>query len=219
MISQKQPLFFLLILFASFPAMILAQEEPLAIDIDFTPMTLVNDVFASGSCETITNIQGIGQSQGRGVFSGGENIVGFDRGIILSTGWAVSAPGPNVTNDTGSELEGLTGDQDLVEIAEEDIFDHVGLEFDFVPLDSNVTFRYVFASEEYCEFVGSDYNDVFGFFVSGPGLNGDFSDDGINAALVPGSNASTIRVTVVFTNPMNLRLIRFCVIFPQRKTH
>lgn len=158
------------------------------VDPNFSAEQLVNDVFASGDCELITNIQGIGSSNGIGFFSGGANIFGFDRGIILSTGHVNSAPGPNTTNDTGSELEGQTGDIDLVRIAEEAVFDRVGLEFDFVPLDSSVTFRFVFASEEYCEFINSDYNDVFGFFVSGPGMNGAFTNGAINAALVPGTD-------------------------------
>lgn len=197
--SQKHTLFFSLALFIGWSAWLGAQVNQLVVDPNFTPTALINDVFASGSCETITNIQGIGRAEGRGVFSGAANIVGFDRGIILSTGRAISAPGPNTTNDTGNELEGLTGDVDLVEIADEDVFDHVGLEFDFVPLDSNVTFRYVFASEEYCEFVGSDYNDVFGFFVSGPGLNGSFSSNAINAALVPGTTAAVSINTINHT--------------------
>jgi hypothetical protein len=41
------------------------------------------------------------------------------------------------------------------------------LEFDFVPSGEKVFFQYIFASEEYNEFVNSQFNDVFGFFING----------------------------------------------------
>ena len=188
MLSQKRTHFLTVLSFFLCLVNLIGQESVLTVDPNYDAQTLVNDVFASGTCETITNIEAIGADAGLGFFSGAENIVGFDRGIIISTGNVSSAPGPNQRNDTGAALVGQTGDQDLSFIAEEDIFDHVGLEFDFIPLDSTVTFRYIFASEEYCEFVNSNFNDVFGFFVSGPGLNGPFTDNAINAALVPGTN-------------------------------
>jgi len=50
------------------------------------------------------------------------------------------------------------------------------LEFDFVPTQSTISFQYVFASEEYNEYV-DQYNDVFGFFVNSQ-----------NIALIPGSS-------------------------------
>ncbi len=50
------------------------------------------------------------------------------------------------------------------------------------------TFRYVFGSEEYPEWVGSSYNDVFGFFVTGPKPNGLGTYNSYNVALIPGTS-------------------------------
>ena len=55
------------------------------------------------------------------------------------------------------------------------------LTFDFVPQGNEVSFKYVFASDEYPGFVNSTFNDAFGFFVSGP-----FADDGVSPISVPG---------------------------------
>ena len=46
-------------------------------------------------------------------------------------------------------------------------FDAAVLEFDFVPTANQVVFDYVFASDEYPEWVATPYNDVFAFFVNG----------------------------------------------------
>lgn len=67
------------------------------------------------------------------------------------------------------------------------------LTFDFVSSGEYVSFDYVFASEEYPDFVHSSFNDIFGFFISGPfDDQGNPIDEGIpyqyrNIAIIPGS--------------------------------
>jgi len=61
------------------------------------------------------------------------------------------------------------------------------LEFDFIPSSDSVEFRYVFASEEYPEFVNASFNDVFGFFISGQNPTGGAYSN-LNIARIPGTN-------------------------------
>ena len=154
---------------------------------DYTAEELIKDIFIKGECENVSNVEAIGNSLGIGYFQGGNNAFGFADGIILSSGNISLAEGPNVSVESGMGFGDNTGDDDIDVMTNGAILDVTGIEFDFVPIGSSVTFRYVFASEEYCEFVGSIFNDVFGFFVSGPGLNGPFSNNAVNVALIPGT--------------------------------
>lgn len=116
--------------------------------------------------------------------------IGIDQGIILTTGDAELAEGPN--NEEGAFLNNFSPytDDDLQQLVPNlSIVNACIIEFDFIPEGDMLTFDYVFGSEEYINVVDFDnFNDVFGFFVSGPGIDGEFSDDGINIALVPGTN-------------------------------
>ena len=157
-------------------------------DDSFSVEDLVQDVFVSGACNTITNIRAIGDERGIGYFQNGGASIGIPRGVIIATGPVRNAVGPNTATDKSGDFLDNSGDPDLDIMATDNVSDAVGIEFDFMPLDSIVTFSYVFASEEYCEFVGSIYNDVFGFFIEGPGIEGEFSNNSKNVALIPGSD-------------------------------
>ena len=148
---------------------------------------LVSDIFITGTCKNVENIESSGPTESFGTFQNGENVIGLSDGIMLSTGDVRSAMGPNESIETSTRYNRLSTDKDLIDIATSKLFDVTVLEFDFIPVKPEVSFQYVFASEEYCEFVGTQFNDVFGFFVSGPGIDGPFSDDAINIARLPDS--------------------------------
>lgn len=126
---------------------------------------------------TISNISYIGGADQSGTFTDGlSSGIGIEDGIILTSGNANLAVGPN-TSDFSTGIVGSAGDSDLGALIPQTTRDAAILEFDFTSAGGNLFFQYVFASEEYNEFVNTAFNDVFAFFV-----------DGVNIALVPGTN-------------------------------
>ena len=120
-----------------------------------------------------------------GQFSGTSNI-GLAGGIILSTGNSQVAVGPNNNGGLGvTSFTPIFADSDLQLLTTNVVNNAAILEFDFIPQGQNLSFDFVFASEEYPEYALSQYNDVFGFFLSGPGITGPFSGGARNIALIP----------------------------------
>ena len=129
-----------------------------------TASDLANALVGSGV--SVSNATFSGSNVAGGTFAGGASAIGFESGIILSSGAVASVPGPNGSDSTTAS-NGVAGDADLTALAGFATLDAAILEFDFVPNAGTVTFQYVFASEEYNEYVNSQFNDVFGFFVNG----------------------------------------------------
>ena len=179
---------FFIILSSAFSMVGHAQPQGIVTSKGFSAEELVKDVFIKGNCKNVSNIQSLDHGLSVGYFEDDSSIFGFQRGIILSSGDVELAEGPNTSPETGHGYNEASNDPDLTAFSLASIFDVGGIEFDFVPVGKTVTFEYAFASEEYCEFVGSLFNDVFGFFVSGPGINGPYANGAINVALVPGTN-------------------------------
>ncbi|MFO1217273.1 MAG: choice-of-anchor L domain-containing protein [Burkholderiaceae bacterium] len=118
----------------------------------------------TGTGITISNVTltvSGGSATATGTFTGGAGSVGFDQGIVLTTGTVACAGGTNTLGSCGANLGGH--------------FDTASLQFDFTSTTGELFFQYVFGSEEYNEFVGSVFNDTFQLLL-----------DGVNIALVPG---------------------------------
>jgi hypothetical protein len=82
----------------------------------------------------------------------------------------------------------VLNDPDLLALSGQNLTNGVIIEFDFIPTGDTLSFRYHFASSEYSSYTCSNFNDVFGFFISGPGISGPFTNNAVNLATVPGTN-------------------------------
>lgn len=160
----------------------------------------------AGSGVSISNATLVGVINQQGTFTGGTSVggsngIGIDSGVILTNGNALLAPGPN-NNDYAGAATGTPGYAPLTAlIPGYSTFDANVLSFDFTTNTGDLFFNYVFASEEYNEYVNSSFNDVFGFFFNGsnialiPGTSTPVSINNVNCGYstggaLPGSNPS-----------------------------
>ena len=119
---------------------------------NFTAKELIENVLINSPCASVSNFSATGGDFGGqesfGYFSNTNNDFPFANGIILTTGKAVSATGPN----TSILSEGDTswaGDNDLQQaLGVNNTINATILEFDFVPLTNKISFDYIFASEQ-----------------------------------------------------------------------
>lgn len=157
----------------------------MVIDNTQTPTQLVQDVLL-GQGVVVSNISFSGQQQQIGYFDASNANFSIPEGICLSTGDVTEIPGPgNYFSSSDADNQAGPSDVDIDVILSVAVHDAVSLEFDFVPTGDSIRFNYVFASEEYPEFVNAGFNDAFAFIISGPGFNGPFSNNGENIALLP----------------------------------
>ena len=123
-------------------------------------------------------------------FSGGSDQIG----LVSNSGAALGLEGEVMLNtdhvsctSTCTNCGGLQSDADLEFVANSvppligqsftvgSTYDVARLEFDFVADGDSISFDYVFGSDEYLTYVNTQFNDIFAFFLSGPGINGPFT--------------------------------------------
>jgi hypothetical protein len=147
------------------------------------PDNLVDALVGGGV--TTSNVTYTGANVAAGTFAGAGDSVGFNSGVILSTGDISFVVGPNQLTSVAA-MNGTAGDTDLNTLSGFTTFDAAVLEFDFVPQTDIAVFRFVFASDEYNEFVNTQFNDAFAFFVNGT-----------NCAVVPGGDPDPITINTI----------------------
>lgn len=128
---------------------------------------LVNELLDKNSSDLIIrNAKYTGNPKSVAAFTAKESMgIGeFRSGVILSTGSVFDALGPNSSTKEGIRTNAAT-DLDLQAIATGVVLDAAVLEFDLLSLKDSIEFTYVFASEEYPEYVDKGVNDIFAFFM------------------------------------------------------
>ena len=175
----------------------------------FSPEEYVSNVLL-GDGVAAFNINFTGSTSQLGfVNCGGE--LGISEGISLHTDNSLC------DDFCGDCLGGSVTDEDLLELANSvppligqsftvsSVNDVAVLEFDFYAAGDSIYFNYIFGSDEYLTYVNTTYNDVFGFFLSGPGIEGPYSSPegypggSVNLAVIPGSEPG-LPITVSSVN-------------------
>jgi hypothetical protein len=141
--------------------------------------------FLVGPGVEIGNIQYTGVDIASGIFENGySDSLAMDEGVVLSSGSIHLLAGPNNQQGT-TQINNSAGDPMLTSLVGMPTMDASILEFDFRTKYNTIGFVFMFGSEEYQEYVGSPYNDVFGLYVNGR-----------NIALIPHS-AQTVAINTV----------------------
>lgn len=159
----------------------------------YNPQSLISNVFLGEGVE-VTSIAFNGDPRAVGYFSGGTPSIGIERGIALTTGFATNAAGEGFMQ-AGSSNTGGSVEPSLQPLIMGTLHDVAVYTITFIPNSDTLRFRYCFASEEYPEYACTAFNDVFGFFIQGPGY-----PTFTNIALVPGT---ALPVSINNVHPAN----------------
>lgn len=184
---------------------LLSHAQPLVVTGTQTPQQLVDNVLL-GFGVTASNITINGNpllanspNGNIGYFTNTNPTFPMSSGMILTTGDAAGAMGPNNSSSATNPgtSQDVSTDPDLNAIANGSVTNGVVLEFDFVPAGDTLIFNYIFGSDEYPEFSPSSFNDAFGLFLWGPGISGPYAlggypNGGENIAVIPGGIPVTI---------------------------
>ncbi len=165
----------------------------------YSPQQLIQDVLIDSNCiENVIVNNVVGGDFGTtdksfGYFEAAGSSFPFESGIVLSTGRLSNVPGPN-DNLSDDNAPNWGGDSDLETILDEtNTINATILEFEFSTVASRVSFRYIFASEEYQEGDPNtcNFSDLFGFLIKPIGAS-QFT----NIAIVPDTQ-TPVKVTTV----------------------
>lgn len=169
----------------------------IAVDTTFTADELVQNLLL-GTGIAINGVSSFGPNSHKGqMISSDTTLTALSSGVVIGTGPLneIFPVGSDSWFGFEEDNSGLVSDMlqianDVPEIIGENfsltsLYNLSGFEFDFIPYGEHLEFSYVFLSSEYEQFENYQYNDVFAYFISGPGISGSYNNASENLALVP----------------------------------
>jgi len=168
------------------------QPESITVDTDITNNDIVAAVQTPATTVTVTDINCPTGAYGTFSYPSDNNDLGLKQGLVLTSGQVSYVVGPNNLPGGAQFDNNAPGDPDLDYLSNDitqESNDACIVELDVFAATDELSFEYVFGSEEYPEYVET-INDIFAFFVSGPGIVGDpnLTNSAKNIALIPGTN-------------------------------
>ena len=184
----------------------ISTPAPIIVDATMSVEEIVNNALVVETCANIQNITSstgtdFGYDNGIAYFDKGLSTFGIEKGVVLKTGNAATAAGPNLG---GASSDGFwPGDQQLFDYItglgiDPNLYnynDATILEFDFTPLANKLRFPFVFASDEYGQYQ-CNYSDAFAFFLTELDADGNPVGEPTNLAVVPDTNAPVSVITI-----------------------
>ena len=176
------------LIFVAFLISFFSYGQFVAIDENYSTQELVENFFISNSSVGASNFSqstGIdfGNVNGIAAFTANGSDFPFQSGIVLSSGSANSITGPNlIVNSFGDN--NWPGDIELENaLNEPNSINASYIQFEFIPLANEITFDFIFASEEYNQNFECSYSDGIAFI-----LTNQFTNVSQNLAVLPGTN-------------------------------
>ena len=154
--------------------------------------TLLSNFVNNGIEAKITNIACDKKSYG--IYQNFPGVIEMENGLVMSNGLAEYVKGSNLYTSRSYVLN-TPGDPDLDSLSYNSdkenwqrSVDACVIEMEVIPLGEEISYNYLFGSEEYPEYANSQYNDIFALFISGKDIIGDNSLNGqVNMAKIPGT--------------------------------
>lgn len=175
-------------------------SQNITVNESFTPQQLIENILVNSGCVSVSNFSASGGNFGTGelsygYFNANGSVFPFQEGILLTTGKMNSTIGPNSNFSDDGNGTGWTGDTDLnTALGLTNTFNASVLEFDFIPNANNISFEYIFSSEQYLLNPSSgqcNFTDGFAFL-----LKEVTATTYQNLALIPGTN-TPVRINTV----------------------
>ncbi|MDX1270469.1 choice-of-anchor L domain-containing protein, partial [Bizionia paragorgiae] len=153
---------------------------------DYTVEQLITDVLIDSPCAAVSNVTSstgsdFGSANGIGSFISTGGVFEFDGGILLSSGSALDAEGPETGTQSAGNWGGDTDLEGAIGLPPGNTNDATYIQFEFIPIVDNISFDFIFASEEYGQYQ-CVYTDAFAFLLTdiATGVT-------TNLAIVPGT--------------------------------